>query len=259
MYSIDKIYYYDPETKGLLYDYELGGYLDPFWKDKYVIPKNYGYDNYFWDNYGISAERVYWLLNDIHETPKCQCEGCDNELKFKGLYYGYGKFCSKECLNTSNSRNPINRKKHSEHLSRYNQEINSNKYYQAWSHFKGFLTKYKDRDDELNLYIYWSNDNKLYKFGVTFDINHKRTYGIYPRSIFRGNKLLVLIFEYLLSRYFGSECIGDLKLFKKLYKIIRYKVLINNNYSSTIEQLEELNNKLYEYIQVDGNIGPLIM
>lgn len=46
------------------------------------------------------VERVYCILNDIKELPKCV--NCNNNVKFKDMKNGYREFCSKSCGATKN-------------------------------------------------------------------------------------------------------------------------------------------------------------
>lgn len=55
-------------------------------------------EKYLRDKYDITPEEYYNIVvfNDKHH--KCYCEYCHNELKFKSLYLGYGRFCSQSCI-----------------------------------------------------------------------------------------------------------------------------------------------------------------
>jgi hypothetical protein len=41
------------------------------------------------------AERMYWILNDIYEKPKCK--QCDKFVSFRSFNIGYSLFCSSKC------------------------------------------------------------------------------------------------------------------------------------------------------------------
>lgn len=50
------------------------------------------------------TERLYWILNDMHEFPKCQCPQCNKLLcsyHFVRISFGYIQYCSKECQSKS--------------------------------------------------------------------------------------------------------------------------------------------------------------
>ena len=38
-------------------------------------------------------EKAYWFLNELKEFPICQCNNCNNYVKFHGLRYGYAMTC----------------------------------------------------------------------------------------------------------------------------------------------------------------------
>ena len=46
--------------------------------------------------------KIYWLLNDIHEFPKCQNENCHHVFNDVNVVpkYGYQKYCSYKCSNS---------------------------------------------------------------------------------------------------------------------------------------------------------------
>lgn len=46
------------------------------------------------------SERLYWILNDIHEYPKCKHPDCNNYVnsnQYKSIAFGYYSYCSPEC------------------------------------------------------------------------------------------------------------------------------------------------------------------
>lgn len=46
------------------------------------------------------SERLYWILNDIHEYPKCKHPDCNNYVnsnQYKSIAFGYYSYCSYEC------------------------------------------------------------------------------------------------------------------------------------------------------------------
>ena len=58
------------------------------------------------------ATKIYWVLNDIHEFPKCKRDGCNNTLEGKNVktvtsgYYGL--YCSKKCRYLDNKTKTVN-------------------------------------------------------------------------------------------------------------------------------------------------------
>ena len=47
-----------------------------------------------WDETGKCLSRkIYCILHDMTEEPKCAYSKCNNVCTFKGLDHGYGKFC----------------------------------------------------------------------------------------------------------------------------------------------------------------------
>ena len=38
-------------------------------------------------------EKAYWFLNELKEFPICQCNNCNNYVKFRGLRRGYAMTC----------------------------------------------------------------------------------------------------------------------------------------------------------------------
>lgn len=56
--------------------------------------------NHLKSKYKITiSQRIYHILNNIKEIPKCI--ECTNEVKYKNLNFGYGQFCSKYCMDNS--------------------------------------------------------------------------------------------------------------------------------------------------------------
>lgn len=44
-------------------------------------------------------ERLYHIVYDLYEVPKCGNNGCNNESKFSSFNKGYSKYCSLPCAN----------------------------------------------------------------------------------------------------------------------------------------------------------------
>jgi len=83
-------------------------------------------------------ERIYYILNEIDETPKCP--ECSKPLKFKGLEENpFLQFCSTKCSNNS-STNKENKKK--SNLEKYGVEFVSQK------------TEFKEKAKQTNLERY---------------------------------------------------------------------------------------------------------
>lgn len=58
------------------------------------------------------ATKIYWVLNDIHEFPKCKRNGCNNTLEGKNVTTvtkGYNcQYCSDECMYLDNKTKTVN-------------------------------------------------------------------------------------------------------------------------------------------------------
>ena len=58
------------------------------------------------DPYYKLQTKIYWILHDIHDFPKCHCEGCHNVITRNVVsaiagYSGTGLFCSNSCAQKS--------------------------------------------------------------------------------------------------------------------------------------------------------------
>ena len=85
------------------------------------------------------AHRIYWIINDLHDFPKCRWHKCQNTIyKFINVHYGYVKHCCCSCAQLDNERNcfrvnnPLNdpeKRKQSEQLKieRYGSKNNIKK------------------------------------------------------------------------------------------------------------------------------------
>jgi len=47
------------------------------------------------------ANKIFWILNDIHEFPKCKHPNCNVILEhpryFRSFVYGYQDYCCNKC------------------------------------------------------------------------------------------------------------------------------------------------------------------
>ena len=65
------------------------------------------------------TERIYHIINDLKEKPKCKCR---KECSFRSLKYGYSSFCSDQCWRislTNEEKNRINKKAKETKLKKY--------------------------------------------------------------------------------------------------------------------------------------------
>lgn len=107
-------------------------------------------------------ERVYCILNDITELPKCKyCDKTGN-LTFLNLVEGYFKYCSVKCSSNSlEKKNKIEKT----NLEKYG-------FKNAWGHVSSYSKVsqelfdliYELLDDETKKYVYYGTLNKEYIF-----------------------------------------------------------------------------------------------
>ena len=89
-------------------------------KEKYVstkYPDEYNYIIDWCNKYNLHdlkfSLKVYHVINDLKEIPKCYC---GKNVKFKNSTDGYNKYCSKKCVN--NSKDVVHKRKQT-NIKRY--------------------------------------------------------------------------------------------------------------------------------------------
>lgn len=66
--------------------------------------------------------KLYMLLHDMSERPRCANPSCDNEVGFKDMKWGFRKTCSKKCLGEYQSQDKELHKKIHETISKANED-----------------------------------------------------------------------------------------------------------------------------------------
>ncbi len=57
--------------------------------------------------------KIFWILNDVHEFPKCQNENCNhilNDVNVLNVKTGYQKYCSVDCSNSSKNKKELTKR-----------------------------------------------------------------------------------------------------------------------------------------------------
>lgn len=167
-------------------------YLDQLSEDIIYIKYN-KLTKYLRDKYNLSQEEYYNLVvhGDKDFKHYCKCEGCNNEVRFKGLFSnqeGYYNCCSRKCngayvanLLKSEGRlimmTPEFRKIAVATIQKMHDEGKhpfGTVEVHARSRMTDFIRKSKSRGREI-AYLYVSfctHTNELFKIGVTCDINN---------------------------------------------------------------------------------------
>ena len=86
------------------------------------------------DSFFTLQTKIYWLLNDIHEFPKCQNEKCSHIFNDVNVVpkCGYQKYCSYKCANRSILKKELTR-------------TNIDKKYGSFKRYRSLVTeKYKE-------------------------------------------------------------------------------------------------------------------
>lgn len=105
-------------------------------------------------------ERVYCILNDIEEFPKCKYCGNNKNITFVSIEWGYRDYCSVKCSSNSKEKKT---KIEETNLEKYG-------FKNAWGHVKSysnisqelFNSIYLLLDDKIKKYTYYGSLNKEY-------------------------------------------------------------------------------------------------
>ena len=85
---------------------DLGRGLNSVKKTQRYIHIHYPeFEEYILNNFSFVttwSEKIYCYFNDIKSIPVCT--ECSKPVKFRGVSYGYSKFCSHKCANSSQSK-----------------------------------------------------------------------------------------------------------------------------------------------------------
>lgn len=88
----------DEEVKTLVYK---EGNLNPQHKKLLISRGLMDYVNSRFEDAKSLKERLYRIYNDIEESPRCKCEGCNNKVKFQIAHNKYSDYCSISCARKS--------------------------------------------------------------------------------------------------------------------------------------------------------------